>query len=318
MAEICVIGGTRYFGKLIVRRLLTQGHRVTILTRGHSQDEFGDSVQRLKADANDAAALAAALGERTFDAVLHQMCYSPIAALAASLAFKGRTRRLVMTSTIETYNPRTFENREVPTLSPWALENELNPETYAYDENLPWLDPVFAEGHYGEGKRQAEAALAQTASFPVAFVRVGHVLSDKDEFTGRFSFHVDRMLTGRPILTWLGSGKSSFIHAEDIAAFLAWATTATFTGAINACSPEGLDVRDLCAAIGEASGRVARIEEVADPGADEACSPFSFPQTLCMSTARAAGLGYRFTPASDWLPGVAAATVAAARSSCSI
>ena len=318
MSSICVIGGTRFFGKIVVRALVAQGHAVTILTRGRSGDEFGDSVGRLKADANDAAQMRAALSGRTFDAVLHQMCYSPIAARVACDAFAGRAGRLIMTSTIEVYNPDTFEGRKAPSIGAFAREEELDAKAHGFDERLPWLDAAFAGPRYAEGKRQAESVLAQAASFPVSVVRVGHVLSDQDDFTGRLSFHVRRILRNEPIKSWPSPGKSSFVSAEDIAGFLAAACSSRFTGAINACAPDGMSVRELCAMIEKISGRRARIEETADPRADEALSPYSFPRDYCMSNARAAELGHRFTPTSEWLPPMLERLVEAEKKSCSI
>jgi nucleoside-diphosphate-sugar epimerase len=317
MASICVIGGTRFFGKIIVRALAAQGHAVTILTRGRSGDDFGDSVNRLKADANDAAQMRAALSGKSFDVVLHQMCYSPIAARIACDAFAGRVGHLIMTSTIEVYNPETFEGNKAPSLSAFAREDEMDAKAHGFDERLPWLDAAFAGPRYAEGKRQAESVLAQNAAFPLAFVRVGHVLSDRDEFTGRLSFHVRRILEKRPITSWPSPGKSSFVSAETIADFLVSACSSRFTGAINACAPDGLSVRDLCAVIETISGQRALIEETADPRGDEALSPFSFPRDYRMSNARAAELGYRFAPTSDWLPQMVERLVEAERKSCS-
>ncbi len=318
MSSICVIGGTRFFGKIVVRDLLAQGHNVTILTRGNSSDDFGNTVHRLKADANNADQLRAALTGRTFDTVIHQMCYSPIAAKAASLAFDGRVGRLIMTSTIEVYNQDTFSTRKIPNISSFARETELDAESYGFDERLPWLAPDFAEDHYAEGKRQAEVVLAQTASFPVAFVRAAHVLSDQDEFTGRLRFHVDRILQGKPIKSWSKPGRTSFVYARDIAAFLAWACGSQFTGAVNACSPEGLNVYDVCDIIERIVGRKAQIEELPDPRGDDALSPFSYPRDFCMSTERANELGYQFVSVSEWLPQITESTVASARNLCSI
>src|SRR5262245_36271023 len=112
MAAVCVIGGTRFFGKAVVRRLVARGHDVTIVTRGRASDEFG--VRRRTADANDAAGLAAAVAGSEFDAVVHQVCYTPVAAVAATEAFRGRTGRLIMTSTMEVYNRDTFRDPARP------------------------------------------------------------------------------------------------------------------------------------------------------------------------------------------------------------
>ncbi|CRK58562.1 Isoflavone_redu, Isoflavone reductase [Alloactinosynnema sp. L-07] len=290
MGNVCVIGGTRFFGKFLVRELMAHGHHVTVLTRGRTGDPFGETVDRLTADANDVDQLGAAVAGREFDTVIHQMCYSPVAALAAAKAFDGRVGRLVMTSTIEVY-------RDQPGVSAFAAEAELDPSNLGYDVSLPWHEPNFLDSMYAEGKRQAESALAQAASFPVAFVRVGHVLAE-GEFTGRLGFHVDRVLDGGRIAAHRSPGRSSFGYAREIAAFLAWMGGVSLTGPVNACSPDGVSVRDLVSVIEDVTGRSAVFEEVDDVAGDADLSPFSYPADFGMS------VGYEFSPVSGWLPEV--------------
>ncbi|MBC6449338.1 NAD-dependent epimerase/dehydratase family protein [Actinokineospora xionganensis] len=290
MGHICVIGGTRFFGKALVRRLLGAGHKVTVLTRGRSGDDFGQTVSRLSADANDVAALSEAVAGHEFDAVVHQMCYSPVTALAAAKAFQGRTRRLVMTSTIEVYTT-------VPGIRPFAAAADLDPADHGYDVSLPWLDPDFADAHYGEGKRQAESALTDAAEFPVAFARAGHVLAE-GEFTGRLAFHVDRVLAGARIVTHRVPGRSSFAHAEEIAGYLAWLSGSSVTGPVNASSPDGLSARELCAVIEDVTGRAAVVEELDDPEGDPDLSPFSYQADFGML------VEHEFSPVRAWLPEV--------------
>ena len=50
MKKILVFGGTRFFGKALVQRLINKGHEVTIATRGQTKDEFGPSVKRIIVD----------------------------------------------------------------------------------------------------------------------------------------------------------------------------------------------------------------------------------------------------------------------------
>lgn len=302
MGHVCVIGGTRFFGRTLVKRLLGEGHKVTVLTRGRTGDDFGHTVSRLTADANDAAGLSEAVAHHEFDAVVHQMCYSPVAALAAAKAFQGRTGRLVMTSTIEVYTT-------VPGISAFAAAAELNPADHGYDVSLPWSDPHFADAHYGEGKRQAESALTDAAEFPVAFARAGHVLAE-GEFTGRLAFHVDRVLAGRRIATHREPGRSSFVHADEIAGYLAWLSGSSVTGPVNASSPDQVSVRDLCAVIEAVSGTTAVIEELDDPTGDADLSPFSYPGDFGMV------VEHEFSPIGAWLPEVVRREISGRTTSC--
>ncbi|MGO4423735.1 NAD-dependent epimerase/dehydratase family protein, partial [Streptomyces sp. MCAF7] len=143
--EIGVIGGSRYFGKRLIARLLESGHRVTVINRGSSAPPA--RATHVVADRDDEASLEAALGSRTFDVVIDQVCYTPRQAEIARRVFAPRTRRYVMTSTVEVYE---YEHSATP-----VREEAVDPRTVAVDTTLPWDDPDFLDQHYGEGKRQA-------------------------------------------------------------------------------------------------------------------------------------------------------------------
>ncbi|MFF4484902.1 NAD-dependent epimerase/dehydratase family protein [Streptomyces sp. NPDC001544] len=302
MPEVCVIGGTRFFGKLLVRRLLDEGHRVTVVNRGRTPDSFGEVVRRLRADVDAPGELAAAVAGERFDAVVHQVCYSPRAAVEAAEAFGERAGKFVLTSSMEVYNADTFRWRiPAPPMSAFAREEELDPAAYAYDTELPWDDSAWLGANYGEGKRQAEAALTRHARVPVTLARVAHVLAAEDDFTGRFSFHVDRIRQGRPVVAHAAPGRTSLALADDVAGFLAGAAVREVTGAVNVASPDRVDVYDVCAAVERATGRTATVIEKADAAGDPDLSPFSCPADFGMATDRAASFGDHFTPAATWL-----------------
>ncbi|MFF9175660.1 NAD-dependent epimerase/dehydratase family protein [Streptomyces sp. NPDC014793] len=307
MQSICVIGGNRYFGALLVRRLREAGHRVTVVNRGSAPPP--DGVEHLVVDRDDEAALTAAVASRTFDTVVDQVCYTPVQAAIAVRAFRGRARRYVMTSTIEVYDPSTAALRAVPPGTP-VPEDTVDPAAWRVDPDLPWRDAAYLETHYAEGKRQAEAVFTQDGGFAFAAVRSAHVLGGgAQEFTGRLAHHVERIAGGRPLTVHPVALPTVFIHYEELADVLLWAATATdFTGPVNACSDGLLDVRDLGAVIAAMTGREPVYRAVA-PG--EAASPFSFDRHYAMSNTRAGRLGYVFSRTADWLPGAVAEALAA-------
>ncbi len=51
--KILVIGGTRYFGRYTVEKLVRDGHDVTIASRGNASDDFGDTVKRVRLDSQE-------------------------------------------------------------------------------------------------------------------------------------------------------------------------------------------------------------------------------------------------------------------------
>ncbi|MCX5199343.1 NAD-dependent epimerase/dehydratase family protein [Streptomyces sp. NBC_00249] len=301
MQRICVIGGSRYFGKLLVRRLQAAGHQVTVINRGSTPPPPG--VEHLVADRNDEAALTAALGSRTFDVVVDQVCYTPVQAAIAARAFAGRTRRYVMTSTIEVYDPASAALPAVPAGTP-VPEGIVDPAAWRVAMDLPWHDDAYLEAHYAEGKRQAEAVLTRAGGFAFASVRSAHVLGGGErEFTGRLAHYTERVAAGGAIAVHAKPLPTVFIHYAELADLLLWAATAEFTGPVNACSDGPLDVYALTAAVAAQAGREPVHRTV--PAGEEA-SPFSFDRHYAMSNARAKELGFPFSRTTDWLPGAVA------------
>ncbi|MFI6600921.1 NAD-dependent epimerase/dehydratase family protein [Nonomuraea sp. NPDC050536] len=305
MQEICVVGGSRYFGKLLVERLQAAGHTVTVINRGSTPPPQG--VVHLVADRNRESALTAAIGSRTFDVVVDQVCYTPVQAAIAARAFRGRTRRFVMTSTIEVYDPATAALSSVPhgTAVP---EGIVDPAAWLVRMDLPWRDDAYLEAHYAEGKRQAEAVFARDGGFEFASVRSAHVLGGgAQEFTGRLAHYIEHIALGKEIAVHAEALPTVFIHYEELADLLLWAATATdFTGPINACSDGLLDVRDLASTIASKTGREPVYRTV---GSGEPASPFSFDRHYAMSNARAKDLGFFFSRTADWLPGAVAEAI---------
>ncbi|MGW4778371.1 NAD-dependent epimerase/dehydratase family protein [Streptomyces filamentosus] len=305
MQRICVIGGSRYFGKLLVERLRAANHQVTVINRGSTPPPAG--VEHLVADRDDEAALAAVVGDRAFDVVVDQVCYTPVQAAVAARVFAGRTRRYVMTSTIEVYDPATAALPAVPpgTAVP---EESVDPGGWRVAMDLPWHDDAYLEAHYAEGKRQAEAVLARAGGFAFAAVRSAHVLGGgAREFTGRLAHYAGRVVRGEDVAVHAGALPTVFIHYEELADVLAWAALADFTGPVNACSDGPLDVHGLVGIVAAQAGREAACRTV--PAGGEA-SPFSFDRHYAMSNARAKALGFPFSRTTDWLPGAVAETLA--------
>ncbi|MEV7565089.1 NAD-dependent epimerase/dehydratase family protein [Streptomyces tanashiensis] len=297
--DILVIGGNRYFGKRLITLLRESGHRVTVLNRGSSAAPEG--IERLVADRDDENALASALAGRSFDVVVDQVCYTPRQAEIARRVFATRTRRYVMTSTVEVYE---YEDSAVPVAEP-----ALDLAAVTVDTGLPWEDPEFLDAHYGEGKRQAEAVFAAGSPFAWASVRVAHVLGGADDFTGRIDHYARRIRAGEPISVPVVNHPATYVYVEEIAAFLAWAAGADFTGPVNAHSHGPLTTADLCAEIERLVGgrTVFREVEVGE------VSPFSFARSYGMDNSRATGLGYSFTDSGEWLARAVSETVGVER-----
>ncbi|WP_156727406.1 NAD-dependent epimerase/dehydratase family protein [Streptomyces apocyni] len=311
MSEICVIGGSRYFGKRLIRQLYDAGHQVSVVNRGSTAPPPG--VTHLVADRNDEAALATAIGSRTFDVVLDQVCYTPVQAAIAARVFGGRAGRYVMTSTIEVYDPATLtEPAAAGAVRPTAVdapvpETMVDPLSWPVRSELPWTDENFLAAHYAEGKRQSEAVFARESGLPFVSVRSTHVLGGgAEEFTGRLDHYVQRVLKGEEIAVHAETVPTVFTHHREIADVLQWAAGAEFTGPVNACSHGPVEVRELCELI---AGQVGREPVYRIDGAN--ASPFSYDRHYAMSNARGEELGFSFSHTADWLPEAVAEALAA-------
>jgi nucleoside-diphosphate-sugar epimerase len=296
--NILVIGGTRFFGKLLVQRLVRAGHRVTIATRGYAPDPFGERIERIRVDRRNETAMRAAFrASAGYDLVFDQMCYSPLDAAIAVRTFAGRVKRYVMTSTIDVYRGL---RRDGP-----FRETDLNAQAQPIDSQYPWHDPKLATQSYVSGKLQAEAYLYRDGSLPLVTARLGHVLGGSEDFTGRLAHYVDLVRSRRPLRYSNQAGAMSFMEAQEAARFLAWTGMQEFTGPVNAASAGPLSAHDL-------HQRVARLlEEPAHAQELEAAapqspplSPFDSPAPLVLDTGRAAALGYAFSHSDEWLDDV--------------
>ncbi|MFF2174923.1 NAD-dependent epimerase/dehydratase family protein [Lysinibacillus sp. NPDC058147] len=281
--NILVLGGTRFFGKKLVELCLQNGHSVTILTRGQSGNPFGTKVKQLIVNRDDADSLSQALSSSTWDIVYDNICYSPNEAYKICEILEGKTKKLVFTSTLSTYEI----DGNVKT------EEDFNP--YDYEVRMGNREDFS----YGEGKRQAEAVLFKEATFPVVAVRFPIVMGEND-YTRRLHFHIERVLQEQPISLPNIEAKMSFITDDEAAAFLYFAGITPIEGPYNATAAGAISLKDLLGLIEETTGKHAKISLVG--GDEKSQSPYGVPADWYMSTTKAEATGFTFSQLHDWLP----------------
>lgn len=294
--RVLVIGGTRFFGITLVKRLIAAGHDVTIATRGRSSDPFGSEVRRLVVDRRDASAMATVMRTQAdFDVVFDQMCYSPLDARISCDVFDGRVGHYVMSSTIEAYSHlHGIHQRPLK-------EDDIDLDAEQIDMDYPWHQPQFAEVSYGKGKRQAEAYFHQRGRLPHTSVRISHVLAGPDDFTGRLSHYVRAAQLGDPFWYGVRNGLSSFTNVDEITRFMAWVSEVRPRGAINAASSGSLCARDIHARCLDVTGGASAARAVPSRVLPSELSPFDYPSRYDLDTSRARGLGFQFGDTSEWL-----------------
>lgn len=292
--NILVIGGTRFFGKLLLQSLLRAGHQVTIATRGYAPDPFGNRITRLRVDRRNETALRNAVGETRYDIVYDQMCYSPLDAAISARVFGGKVGRYVMTSTIDVY-------RTLPPSTRALREEAINVDALAIDTAYPWHDPARAGVSYIEGKLQAEAYLYRAGAMPVVSARLGHVLGGPDDFTGRLAHYVELVRQRTPLAYRNARARVSFLEAREAANFLAWIGQQDFTGPINGAASGALSAYELHGRVAQALDAPGRTRKCPAQADGSALSPFDFAGAIMLDTSRAHELGYQFSHLDDWL-----------------
>ncbi|EUJ31732.1 NAD-dependent epimerase/dehydratase family protein [Listeria cornellensis] len=280
--KILVFGGTRFFGKKLVTRLLADGHDVTIATRGKTTDDFGDAVKRVKMNRESREALFC-LAQEQWDVVYDNICFSPQDALYSIAAFRDKVGKYVYTSSLSVYRMRDRA----------LVEADFDPFHYEI------VTGSREDFDYGEGKRLAEAVFFQKANFPVVAVRFPIVLGE-DDYTGRLEFHINHVQAGEEIGMPNEEAEMGFISSDEAADFLCWVgTKSDIMGPINAASDSVYRLSELMGLIEEAAGKTAIVEEITEDNDD---SPFGVEKTYYLDNAKAREAGFEFQDLHKWLP----------------
>ncbi|MEV7627792.1 NAD-dependent epimerase/dehydratase family protein [Actinoplanes sp. NPDC089786] len=199
--SVLYLGGTGTISASCVRLSVETGMRVTVVNRGRNDQDrsLPDGVETLIADVGDSAALAAAIGDRTFNAVVNFLSYDIDDARRMVTLFGRRARQYVHISSASIYAKPV---RQIP-----------------ISESTPTApNPHLA---YATAKWRAEQVLQDahvTQGFPLTVVRPSHTYDDANPpLPGGWTV-VDRIARGAEIPVH-GDGTSlwTLTHAEDFA-----------------------------------------------------------------------------------------------------
>lgn len=303
MMNVLLIGGTGFISSSLVRNLVGQCHRVTLVNRGKTASAFTAPVERLVADRTDPSELEGALAGRTFDVVYDMVAYRPEESAAAARLLRGKTGRFVHCSTVSVY----------------MISNQIRCPVTEDQDKAPvmafWPRNPFGMG-YGILKRQCEDVLWNAHDdrvFPVRMLRPTFVSGPRDP-TGRDFFWIERILDGGPLLV-PGTGEHRFqqVYVEDVARMLVELGTSPGSGGkvFNIAGEETFTLNEylerLCALLKRTPEIVHVEQETFDalpfslsPSGD--VFPFNTQRDAFFSLDRIRReTGYRSTPFDDWM-----------------
>lgn len=278
MKNILILGGTQFFGKRLVEKLLSEGKQVTIATRGRTPDPFGERVERLFVDREDEDTYISAFENRSWDIVYDQTCYSPLEVKNAAEALKGKIKRYIFTSSQAVYDFGSLRREE-----------EFDPISFNYTSKTRKEYPGY-EG-YQEAKRAAESYLFNETDFEVVAVRFPIVVG-KDDYTNRLKFHVEKIKNQLPICFSNIENRHGFILSHEAAEFLYQIGQSNYTGPINPGSKGDVSMKELVELIGKHANQTPVITTELTI---ENASPYAFPGSWSINTEKVEGLGYRFS-----------------------
>ena len=206
--RIVIIGATGHIGGYLVPRLVAAGHEVVALSRNgtprYRDDPAWQQVQTVIADreAEDAAGtFGARIAELSPDVVVDLVCFTAASARQLVDAVRGRTRLLVMCSTIWVHG--------APTALPTDEDEDLE----------PW-------GEYGTGKLAIERMLVEESArpdgLPSIILRPGHISGPGWPIInpqGNLEASVwEKLAHGeRVVLPGFGLETLHHVHADDVA-----------------------------------------------------------------------------------------------------
>jgi 2'-hydroxyisoflavone reductase len=286
-----VLGGTQFLGRGVVEAALARGHDVTLFNRGRTNDSLFPEVEKLRGDRDGDLA---ALGGRTWDAVVDPSGYVPRLVRASAELLRGAVAHYVFVSSISVYDfpqPAWFDES--------APRQVLAAET----------EEVTGES-YGPLKAACEDVVCEV--FPDAFtnVRAGLIVGPHDP-TGRFTYWPTRVAGGGEVLAPGEPGRVvQFVDVRDLGDWIVHAAEERLVGDFNVTGPEPrITMGALLDACRSVSGSDARLVWLPDGFLlEHGAGPWmELPlwlapenaSVLQVGVARAVAAGLRFRPVAE-------------------
>ena len=225
--KILVLGGTRYFGISMVEELIRQGHDVTIATRQHTKDGFGEAVHRIQVERTDPVSMKKVLQGKWYDVVYDKIAY-------CSNDIKNVMEVIECDKYIYMSSASIYEPKRMNT-----SEDDFDGKT----RELVWCSR--SDFPYDEIKRQAECALWQTYSDRrwIA-VRYPFVIG-KDDYTERLLFYVEHTMKSIPMNIDNLESQMGYIRSDEAGKFLAFLEGKNLCGAVNGSAHGTISLREI-------------------------------------------------------------------------
>jgi nucleoside-diphosphate-sugar epimerase len=300
--KILIIGGSKFLGYHLTHSLIGNDFHVTLFNRGQTEDNFGDSVERIKGDRKDYNRFYDLFHRKTFDAVIDLIAYDLEDVEVSERTFRNNIGQYLFMSTGQVY--LVTKNKNLP-----ASEEDF------FQDIIPCPPGENSAYEYGIRKRKIEIFLKEQYSFrkfPAISLRCPIIHGPKD-YTLRLYSYLLRIQDGnRLIIPQGGDSIIRHIYVGDvIQAILRVLSNPTIRGeAFNLAQKEVLTLSEFIGVIGVLmNSQVQTVEipllELSEHQLPADISPFSGRWVSYLNPDRAESeLDFHSTPMEEWLPGV--------------
>jgi len=205
--RVLIIGGSRFIGAWLTRRLAQAGHAVTLFNRGQTQPPFALDAARLTGDLSAIDDHAAALRALDPDVVVHMMLTGAQSAWDLARLFAGTRARAVAISSTDVYRSydRLLGRDTGPSIRDALHEDApLRRKLYPYRQDTPEA-PEDADGwallrrQSDYDKIPAELMVREAFKARGTILRLPAVYGPGD-FQHRLYGTVKRIDDGRPVI----------------------------------------------------------------------------------------------------------------------
>jgi nucleoside-diphosphate-sugar epimerase len=243
--KVLFIGGTGVISSACSQLAVERGIELYLLNRGQTGRPVPEGARVLHGDIREKGSAEAALGTRTFDAVVDWVAFTPEHVERDLALFRGRTQQYVLISSASAY--------------------QTPPVNLPVTESTPLANPYWA---YSRAKSACEERLRQAyreTQFPITIVRPSHTYDrTKLPMHGGYTV-VDRMRRGKKVIVH-GDGSSLWVltHHRDFAkGFVGLLGNSHAIGeAFHITSDELLTWNEIFDIVARAAGTTARMVHV--------------------------------------------------------
>lgn len=204
--RVMVVGGSGNISTAVVRRLLEDGYRVSIFTRGTSALDVPKEVEMVTGDRRDEAASIDIMRKGNYDYAIDMICMDPQAAAVDIQAFP-EVKRMVFCSSGAAYGGLLGSEQ------PIREDFKCGPMNWSYGISKRAAENVFMGAYYKTG-------------YPVTIIRPTVTYGRQKVLNrqiGSDNVWIDRIRKGKPIVTGNPYLLRNFLHADDAAGAFAGA-----------------------------------------------------------------------------------------------